>query len=636
MNEKPEEILRGRYQIIQKVQEGGMGQVYLAKDLLKNCQVAVKKSFLSSQAKARKGFENEAKILARLDHSGLPKVLDYFIAKNNTQILVMEFVVGETLEDILESGKFQRGGSLDYEKVLDWTLQILDILRYLHNFDPPIVHRDIKPNNIKLNKEGKIVLLDFGLAKVTSETIIAGKSGYSPIEQIYGAGTDPRSDIYALGTTVFHLLTGQYPYVATDRYREIYGKKTPISENRLPLADDPQETVAAINPQVPQSISEIVAKAMALMPQERFQSATEMKSALLAARQGLERSQTRNFGQQTSPEIVKEWRKPKPLIDENEISLSDLSENTENKMHVAERKDSLVSLIPTKIVEPEPETSKNQKRLEDSFSDMTVSSAELCGEQSKSEMTGSVFAFSLRRTDASIESEPIFEPIVIGKNASNHKISPKTIHLVLGAIGVLFLLSLSSLAWYFFSKPTGQEIFQAKIINEPVPPPKPEEKQENLFQISRYGIGENNRTFPLDENYRLAEGEKFKFNVKSSADGFLYIISHDNNGSVGLAYPNENQRDNDVKKDAEKLFPPTNTLQILENSSPEIKVYFVFALSEEDELVKRIKRVLVNGKYTMNMSSPGVKELVNDLAKMAREIENNEKAMVKIMDIRQK
>ena len=197
--------------------------VYLALDLLKNREVAVKKSFFSGETKAQKAFEIEAKLLARLDHEGLPKVLDYFLLDDNFQALVMDFVGGETLADVLESGKFRIGRGLDSAKILDWTIQILDILRYLHNFEPPIVHRDIKPNNIKLTREGKIILLDFGLAKGTAITVVGGMSGYSPIEQVNRTGTDPRSDIYALGTTLFHLLTDEYPLTALDRFREIYG-----------------------------------------------------------------------------------------------------------------------------------------------------------------------------------------------------------------------------------------------------------------------------------------------------------------------------------------------------------------------------------------------------------------------------
>ena len=111
---------------------------------------------------------------------------------------MMDFIVGETLEDVLESGKFRVGRGLDAAKVVDWALQILDILRYLHNFEPPVVHRDIKPNNIKLTAEGKIILLDFGLAKGSAVMVVGGVSGYSPIEQVQRSGTDPQSDIYAL------------------------------------------------------------------------------------------------------------------------------------------------------------------------------------------------------------------------------------------------------------------------------------------------------------------------------------------------------------------------------------------------------------------------------------------------------
>ncbi len=247
--------------------------MYLAKDWLKNREVAMKKSFFSGDKNAAKAFETEAKLLARLEHAGLPKVLDYFFLESNFQALVMDYIVGETLEDVLESGKSRVGRGLDAAKVVDWAMQILDILRYLHNFEPPVVHRDIKPNNIKLTAEGKIILLDFGLAKGSAVSIVGGMSGYSPIEQVNRSGTDPRSDIYSLGTTLFHLLTDQRPFTALDSFQEIYGQSLMNnleSDGAVSPKSDPQMTVAEFNPQVPAGISEIVMKAMSLMPNDRF------------------------------------------------------------------------------------------------------------------------------------------------------------------------------------------------------------------------------------------------------------------------------------------------------------------------------------------------------------------------------
>jgi serine/threonine protein kinase len=194
-------------------------------------------------------------------------VKDYFIIPGQGQYLVMDFVEGEDLGQMVE----RVGGPLPEAQVLDWAEQLCDALVYLHNQDPPIIHRDIKPANIKLTPSGKVMLVDFGIAKVYDpnvETTMGAKAitpGYSPPEQ-YGLGaTDARSDLDALGATLYDLLTGQPP---------------PPSVNALMGGTAAPAAVQTLNPAVSPRVSAAIERAMQLKLEQRFGSATEMKAAL--------------------------------------------------------------------------------------------------------------------------------------------------------------------------------------------------------------------------------------------------------------------------------------------------------------------------------------------------------------------
>ena len=208
-------ILQNRYEIIKPIGQGGMGAVYLAKDQRLGNTVALKETFFSDTFLLA-AFEREAKMLAGLRHGALPKVIDHF-ADTNGQFLVMEYISGEDLHDLLQEGRKPSIG-----EVLQWADQLLDALDYLHSQQPPIIHRDIKPQNLKLTSRNQIVLLDFGLAKGTthgltqagsqsSSSIFGYTPSYAPLEQAQGSGTDPQSDLYSLSATLYHLLTGTKP-----------------------------------------------------------------------------------------------------------------------------------------------------------------------------------------------------------------------------------------------------------------------------------------------------------------------------------------------------------------------------------------------------------------------------------------
>ena len=229
---KSGEVLRERYRIRRIIGQGGMGSIYLADDLrLEGRQCALKEVEHESTTdqellkENRDQFLREATVLARLDHPNLPKVSDYFSIETR-DYLVMDYVPGKDLRthmiEARQSEKF-----LTEKEVLKWAIQICDALEYLHTQDPPILHRDIKPSNLKVTPSGLVKLVDFGLVKMLAPgevtiTVIQGQGTalYTPLEQYGGDGvhTDVRSDIYAFGSTLYHLLTNTPPADARERF----------------------------------------------------------------------------------------------------------------------------------------------------------------------------------------------------------------------------------------------------------------------------------------------------------------------------------------------------------------------------------------------------------------------------------
>ncbi len=264
-------VLQDRFLIEKQLAQGGMGAVYLATDQKFGSRVAIKER-IYEHAELAEAFEREGRILNTLHHPILPHVSDYF-SEPGGHFLVMEYIEGDDLSEMLK-----RGDTFEVADVIRWATELLDGLDYLHSQEPPIIHRDIKPGNLKLTTRGNIVLLDFGLAKETSGNTLGVKSvfgysrRYSPLEQIEGAGTDARSDIFSLGATLYHLFTGQAPTDVLSRASAIVVGK-----------QDPLVSVNEINPNVTRSVSEVITRAMALDPEKRFASATEMRAALESA-----------------------------------------------------------------------------------------------------------------------------------------------------------------------------------------------------------------------------------------------------------------------------------------------------------------------------------------------------------------
>ena len=264
-------ILQDRYRIVRQLGKGGMGAVYEAIDQRLGITVALKET-LSIDASVRKQFEQEARLLASLQHPALPRVSDHF-TEGDRAFLVMQFIAGCDLARII----YQQPGPFPREQVVAWADQLLDALIYLHSQQRQVIHRDIKPHNLKLTASGHIALLDFGLAKAqqaeastSSSTSFFGYTRqYSPLEQIQALSTGPHSDIYALGATLYHLLTGVKPADALTR--------AAASANGH---GDPLKPANLVHPGVGAEIAAILTKAMAQNPDQRYRSAAEFREAL--------------------------------------------------------------------------------------------------------------------------------------------------------------------------------------------------------------------------------------------------------------------------------------------------------------------------------------------------------------------
>jgi serine/threonine protein kinase/Tol biopolymer transport system component len=261
-------LLNNRYRIVEILGQGGMGSVYRSVDENLGVEVAVKDNLFTTDEYARQ-FRREATILASLRHPNLPRVTDHFVIQGQGQYLVMDYIEGEDLRQ-----RMDRIGLIPEDDVIMMGAAICDALTYLNSLNPSIVHRDIKPGNVKITPQGQIFLVDFGLAKIlygsqaTTTGARAMTPGYSPPEQYGTARTDHRSDIFSLGATLYAALTGVIPEDALSRAMG-QGDLTSIRKH---------------NPRVSKRLASAIEKSLEVMPDDRYQDAESFKQTLLNAR----------------------------------------------------------------------------------------------------------------------------------------------------------------------------------------------------------------------------------------------------------------------------------------------------------------------------------------------------------------
>jgi eukaryotic-like serine/threonine-protein kinase len=272
-------VLRKRYRIEEPIGHGGMGSVYLAEDLrLEGRKCAIKAVRIDPSlepeviAELQRQFSKEASVLAVLDHPNLPKVSDHF-TEEGADYLVMDYVSGKNLKELMDEAR-RNNRFLTEVEVMGWARQLCDALDYMHSQAEPVLHRDIKPSNIKLAPSGLIKLVDFGLVKLmskdTSQTITVlqgrGTAAYTPLEQ-YGeddSHTDIRSDIYSLGTTLYHLLTNVLPSEAKQRF----------------LKPEVMQRPTAINPALSPNAEQAILAAISMHPDDRPNTIAELRDML--------------------------------------------------------------------------------------------------------------------------------------------------------------------------------------------------------------------------------------------------------------------------------------------------------------------------------------------------------------------
>jgi len=251
-------LLDGKYRILSEIGHGGMSVVYMALNEKANKTWAVKEIRKDGKMDfniVRQGLVAEIEALKKLNHPNLPSIVDV-IEDNDSFIIVMDYIEGNSLDKAL-----LEHGAQPQENVIEWAMQLCDVLGYLHSCNPPIIYRDMKPANIMLKPDGNIALIDFGTAKTyeidLGETTGIGTIGYAAPEQFIGSGlgrTDARTDIYCLGITLYHLLTG-------------------IDPCKNVIAD---KSIRAVNPSLSQGLEEIILKCTQPDPQSRYQSCDEL------------------------------------------------------------------------------------------------------------------------------------------------------------------------------------------------------------------------------------------------------------------------------------------------------------------------------------------------------------------------
>jgi serine/threonine protein kinase len=332
-------VLHGRYRIERALGSGGFGHVYVSVDLRTNQQYAIKE-YLVAGASGKAQLEHEARVLSQLHHPSLPAFQDAFDERGRYYV-VLGYIEGSDLTDFIRVVR-QRNEVVALARILTWIISICDAVTFLHNQNPPVIHRDIKPDNIRITPDGTAILVDLGNAKATadgSRTLFfirhQGTPGYAPLEQYPGgSGTDTRSDVYALGGTLYFALTTNEPASVSTRNQSIQQNLPDLPTLQEQLALNPPETglapgavrqfrlgvtkpakpaprhsrhlaqLGTFPPELLERLNKLILKAMAMKPKDRYQSVAEMSNDLkmvLAALPSSTQPPTMNYVRPVDP-----------------------------------------------------------------------------------------------------------------------------------------------------------------------------------------------------------------------------------------------------------------------------------------------------------------------------------------------
>ncbi|MBL8172577.1 MAG: protein kinase [Acidobacteria bacterium] len=525
----PNTLLQQRYLIKRRLAQGGMGAVYEAEAVhLGRAPVAVKET-LFAEDWLREQFQREAAVLARLRHPALPKVSDHF-TEGDGQFLVMEFIPGNDLLRMLKA----QGQPFDWPQVIAWADRLLDALDYIHTQHPPIIHRDIKPENLKLTPRGELYLLDFGLAKNATTPTHPGGSlhaytqDYAPPEQIKGTGTDARSDLYSLGATLYHLLTGQPPTDA--KFRE------QVLSHSMP---DPLQPIHQINSQIPFAVSAAIAKAMMLDRERRFQTAAEMRAVLQQANQDIAKQAVEAEARRQQAERLR-------LEEERQVQERALAaqRKLEEERHQQQQR---------ALEEKRKREEAERKRAEQQRQAEAARQCEL--EQQRREKENPA-----KEEDTRARHAPVLP-------AASPKLSRK---LIVGLVSLALLALLLYWQWPHQQPATVTSATppttSPSLLTSSSPPVSPSAQLAEVLQYEQ-------------EFKPSGSKEDFRFRFKAMTDGYLYLVAKDTSGNWATfltARPTEEMgvRTNRLRAGKDFIFPAS----YLWLSEQEAKFTLIFSL----------------------------------------------------------
>lgn len=416
-------VLRGRYRVIQPLGQGAMSAVYEVYDGERETNVALKEilidlekiSSISHRETLKHEFANQAKILAKVKHESLPQVRGYF-SEIDRQYLVMELIDGTNVSEMLA----KNDNTVEFSEVTNWADQLLDALDYLHTLAPPIIHCDINPKNVKLTSRGRIKLLGFNIAtaanvrasamvknhnsadaqlylspeqslrtadEATQKTLSADHN--AKLRKILNQPIDGRSDIYALGATLYHLMTGQVPVDAPKRTLEIWsGKADP-----LPKAHD-------INSTVPVEISDVLSKALAIECESRFESAAQMRGELQTAAARAKKREAEESKQ-------KEAAAARELLQAEEKRLEQERQMVEQeRLKIEEERKQQAQLIEKQLKEAEAQRLEAEKRAAEAEKRLSENASQTAARKNNSQAKSGKAESVFGETNTLFAAEP--------------------------------------------------------------------------------------------------------------------------------------------------------------------------------------------------------------------------------------